>query len=223
MRVCVIFRGDNVRQINGSRNYVDILKCWNNIKQTIVDDLINNGHICETAFITYPSKIIDEIMKTISPNHMRLFKKETQIKNFGDVISFALENRNNYDRFLILRCDFQYRIPITNWPKWNEYGIFIVNKDVHWPSTNFYADIVFMVDADMLDIFNTSYRGNIFYDTIHGLGKYLYENNISFHLIYDGYYHMDNHILHSLASLEEEPDINNPKKIDPISDISQWN
>ena len=41
--------------------------------------------------------------------------------------------------------------------------------------------------------------------------------------MYDDYYHMNIHPLHSLASLEDEPDLNNPLVIEPIKDVSQWN
>jgi hypothetical protein len=224
MKISIIFRGENVRKCHRdtTRKYIDILMCWNNIQKTIIDDLTKNGHNCEITFITYSSEIIDDIKKIINPKNIYLYEPETQIKNFEQVLQFMDNNKNIYDRFIILRCDFKYRLCITEWPKWNERGIILVNKDVHWPKMKLYADILFIVDTDSIYNFKLAFYSDIFCDTIHGLGRYLY-NNISFHLMYEDYYHMDDHPIHSLASLEDEPDLEHIKKINPIKDVSMWN
>lgn len=225
MNICIILRGENIRYPVIDRKYIDILQCWNNIKKTIYDDLIQNNYNCDFAFVTYPSEIIEKIQETIKPKYMILNEKISQIHNFNDVISFMKEHEKNYDKFVILRCDFTYRIPITKWPKWDEKGIIIVNKDVHWNTMKLYSDILFICDSNYIDIFYDAYNLEIFNGTLHSFGKNLLNMNKPFHLMYDDYYHMNNHPLHCLASQEEEPDINNPKYIEPLTNeqISQFN
>ena len=225
MRVCVIFRGENVRESHSdsSRKYIDALMCWDNWKKTIYDDLINTGNECDIVFVTYPSKILQDIQNVINPKYIKINNRINQTTNFKDVLTFMNNHKNKYDRFVILRCDFRYRFSITKWPKWNENGIILVNKDVHWPNAKLYADVIFIIDSDSIEIFNNAFYSYILGDTIHGIGLALYNNNIAFHLMYDDYYHMNIHPLHSLASLEDEPDLNNPLVIEPIKDVSQWN
>ena len=225
MKVCLIFRGDNVRESHAdqSRKYIDVLMCWDNLKKTIIDDLLNNGHAVDIAFVTYQSEIVEKIKTTINPTYIILNDKINQVENFKHVLTFMNNYKNEYDRFVILRCDFMYRFGITKWPKWEENGIILVNKDVHWPTQKLYADVIFITDSEFIDIFTNAFYSDIYYSNIHGLGRSLYNNNIPFHLMYDGYYHMNKHPLHSLASLEDEPDLNNPVVFEPITDISHWN
>jgi len=197
--------------------------CWDNWKKTIYDDLINNGYECDIVFITYPSEILEKIKNIIKPKYIKLNKKTSQTANFANVLTFANNHKNEYDRFVILRCDFRYRFTITKWPKWNETGMTLVNRDVHWPSQKLYSDIVFIVDVDFVDSFTNAFNSSIYGDTIHGLGQFLYNNNIPFHLMYEDYYHMNFHPLHSLGSLEDEPDLENILIMEPLLDISQWN
>ena len=224
MRVCLIFRGENMRENHPdtNRKYIDILMCWNNIQKTMIDDLRNHGHSCDVAFVTYSSVILEEIQTKISPNYVILHEKIDQSTNFKDVVSFMRDHQQEYDRFVILRCDFRYRIPITQWPKWQENGIFLLNRDVYWPRYKLYSDVLFIVDSTESEVFSTAFYGSIGH-TIHGLGQYLYNHHHTFHLLYDGYYHMDKHPLCSLASLEQaEPDLENPLVFEPITDVSPW-
>jgi hypothetical protein len=225
MKICVIFRGENVRKRHSDRNrkYIDILMCWDNIKKTIYNDLLLNGHECDFAFVTYNSDILENIKVTIKPKHIEIHNQETQAKNFEDVISFVSQKKNEYDRFIILRCDIMYRKYITKWPKWNESGIFILNKDIHWPSQKLYSDVLFMVDSPFLDNFKNAFYFEKNDGYIHTLGKYLYINQIPFHLMYDTYYHMLQHPLCAIASLEEEPDLNIEYMGKTVLDVSQWN
>jgi hypothetical protein len=226
MKVCIVFRGESVRtqhSADTSRKYIDILMCWDNIKKTIFDDLINLGDSCDIAFVTYPSNILEKIKEIINPKYLHLYKQETQSKNFEDVIRFMTEHVHDYDRFIILRCDFQYRMCISTWPNWIEKGIFIVNKDVHWPTLKLYGDVLFIVDSFCLNDFKTAFDLDKMEDSLHGIGRYLYSNNIPFHLMYEDYYHMNSHPLHSMASLENSPDLENPLHIEPIIDVSKWN
>jgi hypothetical protein len=197
--------------------------CWDNLKKTLVDDLIENGHECEIVFISYPSEIIEKIKEIINPKEIILTTKETQCKNMNDVITYMNMNGNIYDRFVILRCDFMYRFGITKWPKWNENGIFIINRDVHWPTQLLYSDVLFIVDKNKILEFNFAFNKRRCNLDLHDLPLHLYINNIPFHLIYDTYHHMASHPLYAIASLEPVVDLENPIVFEPIKDISQWN
>jgi hypothetical protein len=197
--------------------------CWDNLKKTLVDDLIENGHECEIVFISYPSEIIEKIKEIINPKEIILATQEHQSKNFRDVVSYINMCGNIYDRFVILRCDFIYRFGITKWPKWNENGIIIVNKDVHWPTQLLYSDVLFIVDNNKISEFTYAYSQTKHNVVLPDLPLYLYINKIPFHLMYDAYYHMNIHPLHALASLEHVVDLENPIVFEPIKDISQWN
>jgi hypothetical protein len=228
-KIALIFRGDNVREHgHQGRKYTDALQNWNNWKKTLVDDLYEKGYSSDIIFITYDSNIVDKIKEIIQPKCIEIHEKTAkQRNNFQQVLQFIKNNREKYDRFVIMRCDIQYRIPITTWPKWNEYGIFIVNKDVHWSTQKIYADVLFIVDNKSIDIL---VQAETEIDTIdpespdmHCIGKVLYLQNIPFHLMYDEYYHMYEHPLHVLIGIENEPDLDNPSQGTILTDISQWN
>jgi hypothetical protein len=228
MKICIIFRGEHIRNNdlkNKGRNYVDILLCWNNLKYSIYNDIINNNNECDIALITYDSYMIEQIKNIINPKYIVLNTQINQTTNFNNVITFIDNHKNNYDRFVIIRCDIIYRIPITKWNNWDKTGIILVNKDVHWPKQKLYSDILFIVDSNYIDIFKNAYYLSIVgTDHIHKLGYYLYINNISFYLIYDDYYHNGFHPLFSMLSIHHDNiDLNNSLHIEPLKNISEWN
>jgi hypothetical protein len=225
MKICIIFRGHNYRLSDQTRRYIDILMCWNNIKSTILDDLTKNGYEYDVNFVTYPSEIIGLINKIIQPKNLIQIQCNSQSENMLHTIDFIHNYRNEYDRFIILRCDMMYRTPVTKWPKWNNNGIILTNKDVHWPTRKLYSDTIFIVDGNMIDIFAESVRYSTSRETahLHYIGEYLFINNIDFHLMYENYYHMIDHPLQALASIEDTPDLNNPLPGIPVTDISQYN
>lgn len=208
-KICVIVRGHCVREGNPHRKYVDSLMCWPNWKSTFCN--------ADFAFVTYPASIINQIKETIQPVHIELHQPVTQIENFANVLAFMENNRNNYDRFIIVRSDITYKKPADQWPNWNKHGIILINKDVHWPSKKFYSDTLFIVDSHMIDIFSEAFYSNIYEETLHGIGQYLYENNIPFHLLYEEYYHISKHPLYWMASLDPTDDCS------PVTDVSPWN
>jgi hypothetical protein len=213
MKLAFIFRGDNVRFSQDNRNYVDVFSCYENWKNTLFSNLIEHDII----FITYESDIIQKIKDIIKPKHLILVPKISQYSNFINIIEFMKDYKDEYTRFIILRCDHAYKLPILLWPKWNSEGITILNRDVHWPSQKYYSDVLFICDSMNTIAFEDSLKtidqscGNL-----HAIGTYLYNNNIPFNLMYDEYYHMDAHPLTELFSV-----IN--KKASPITDVSHWN
>lgn len=227
MRILVIFRGHNVRGATHTpheRAYVDILKCWSNIHLSIINDL-NNLHTVDIAFITYDSEIIHLIKEIIQPKYINLFPCISQRENFREVLKFIKVNEDSYDRFIVLRCDIVYKNYITKWPKWDYKGIILLGKDVHWPTQKLYYDILFIIDSSTIDILlslgDSIYHG----ENMHALGRALEINNINFKIMYDDYYHVTDHPIIDIASVNEipvfdKPYVDNAKKLD---DISKWN
>jgi hypothetical protein len=225
MRVAFIFRGDNVREeyADKSRKYIDAIQCYNNWKLTLFDDIIASGGSYDTIFITYDSPKINDIKTVFNPAHIEIMPYRDQPDNFKNVLRFISNNKDNYDRFVVLRCDIMYKLRISQWPKWTSSGITLVNKDIHYPKQKLFADIVFIIDTDMIDSV-LKIQGSIFhYGTIHKFGTALEANNIYFNLMYEDYYHMLGHPLHTIASIQPEPDLENYEEGDKVMDVSQWN
>jgi hypothetical protein len=115
--------------------------------------------------------------------------------------NYNKKNKNIYERFVILRFDIIYKIRITQWPKWNMKSIILPCKDITWHSTKLYNDIIFIIDQDYCDIFNSAvgYMLNIDKMPIssrishhnsmpHHIGLYLYLNNLKLDTMYEGLY-----------------------------------
>lgn len=215
MRIALVFRGDNVRRPedcphNNGRKYIDALMCWNNWKKTLIEDLLNNGHKCDVIFVTYESEILDKMKEIMNPKHVVVIPRISQYENGKHAIKFLHDHKSEYDRVLFTRFDFMYRIPITRWPKWNETGFFVVNKDVHWNGQKYYSGVFFLFDIEELNNFENALHYTQSNSPEHGIGKYFYINNLKFNIIYDEYYHILNNPLHALGSIEPEPDLDNP-------------
>lgn len=219
MKVCYIFRGENERK---KRGYVNSCNNANNWNKTLFDPLKEKNIEFDIFFLTYDSPILTDVINVYKPKEVRIEPCISQASNFKNIANFLEEKKDQYDRFVILRFDFMYRKKITEWPKWNQEGIFILNKDVTWPSKKYYTDILFIVDKNHINSFNLAARS--FNGYPHELGQFLYFNNIDFHLIYDTYHHMHiNNPIVSLATYEPEPDLDNPTTPLIIDDVSQWN
>lgn len=190
MKLCIIFRGETVRP------NVRLDKNIDNWNTTIFNDLKNNNHItsCHIAFITYDSNMIEYLKSEINPDEVILYPFQPdnyygQIYNFDKVNDYIQINKNKFDRFVILRFDIIYNIPITQWNHWNSCGIILPSKDITWNHTRLYNDLVFIIDKDY-DIFNEAvkYMMNLnnvpkhlrytFHDSMpHHIGQFLLFNN----------------------------------------------
>lgn len=221
-RVLVIFRGLNVRhrkpehpgmgtpyfKSNGEVHYINPLLGIDNWRTAIFEDLKANSIDYDVAFVTYPSAELTKLVEELNPKYLITEGYNNQNENIKAVTNLMESVVGEYDRFLVLRFDFEYRIRVTQWPRWNDRGIGLVNRDVSWDNTKLYADIVFVVDRDHL----SAWRGGV--DTMgsypHDIGKYLYENNLPINLMYDDYYNMVDHPLHSYISWEDSPNLDQP-------------
>ena len=240
-KVLIIFRGLNYRSrrvvypppplstFNPSTFnktiWVDGLEAIDNWNETLFKNLKDNDIDYDIAFVTYPSPILEKLVNKLSPKY--LFKADIsehwlynygkdQNSNFRAAVNLAGENLDNYDRFILLRFDLQYRINITKWPKWNEKGITLLGKDAHWPRKpsdpgdlhHLYFDHLFIFDTDYYKYFKEAVDDMKRFP--HDIGRYLYENNIPLNIMYDDYYTLTNHPLVSYLKWEENPDLNNP-------------
>lgn len=193
MKLCFIFRGDNLR--NDSVQKSNALNNFSNWQETLFANLDRDEY--DIVFITYESEILEDLKKLMNPDYISLNPRLTSNHNMKNVGDYIIENQSKYDRFIICRFDVLYKIPILKWNKWNEFGIILTNRDVHWYDQFLYADCLFIIDSGF---------SQIFYDAIlycynrptlaHEVGEYLIKNNIKFHTMYDGFYHNKGHPLY---------------------------
>jgi hypothetical protein len=221
-KVLVIFRGLNVRyrkpehagmgtpyfNSNGEQHYINPLLGVDNWQAAIFDDLKANSIEYDVAFVTYPSDVLADLTEKIQPKYVTTEGYGNQLDNMREVANLMERVADQYDRFIIIRFDFEYRMRITKWPKWNSQGITLVNRDVSWDSTKLYADILFVVDKTHLSAWRSAI--NYMHSYPHDIGKYLYENQIELNLMYDDYYNMVDHPLHSYISWEPSPNLDEP-------------
>jgi len=223
MHVAFIFRGDISRHQSGPRNQIDALMCYNNWKSALFDDIVSAGSTYEIIFITYDSPILNEAKLNFNPTYCEIQPERSQTANFQRVLNYVNLNKNNFDRFVILRFDIMYKIRLTSWPKWTEKGIFLFNKDVHYNTRKLYSDIIFIFDSNTTDTV-CQLKGIYYNSTIHNFGRALEENGVSFHLLYDSYYHILSNPLFVIGSIQKEPDLNNYiRDYEEILDVSPWN
>jgi hypothetical protein len=80
-------------------------------------------------------------------------------------------------------------------------SIIIPSKDITWHSTKFYNDIIFIIDKEYYNIFNTAVEYMLRVDKIpismrishhnampHHIGQYLFLNDLNLDTMYDGLY-----------------------------------
>jgi hypothetical protein len=221
MKVCIIFRGDNVRD-SPTRGFMNACNNIDNWKTTLFDNLIENNHSVDITFITYQSQYLENLCNIIKPKNVLIVEKTTQEDNFLKVLDFMKSNKELYDRFVILRFDFLYRKKILDWPKWNEKGIILVNRDVHWPTQKLYADVVFICDtSEISTLYEAFEQPNKV--CLHHIGKNLYINNKPFHLMYEKYFGIWDHPLHAVTPMENSTIDLNIEYGKEITDLSMWN
>ena len=203
-KICLIFRGQHERYRDGYMDASDNLDNWN---KTIFNPLKKLNIEYDIIFLTYDTYILPGLVSSMKPKKIILYDDKCELykdsgysqkKSFEDSIKIMKENICVYDRYIILRFDLLYRLPITEWNKWNEKGIILVNKDVYWPVEHLYTDMVFIVDKDSIYKFIFAVEG--INNLPHDIGKNLYEHNIEFHIMYDTIHDVDCHPLYMRAS-----------------------
>lgn len=206
MRILIIFRGWNVRVRDGvPQNALNCVDNWNN---AIFNNLKDNNIDYDIAFFTYTTPTLDELVNKMKPVKV---VKEGYTDQYGCLeaaTQYMLDHKEAYDRVLLLRFDFKYRIRVTQWKKWDEKGIILVNRDVHWlmPSRRYGADIVFIVDQDSIETFYKAIRHPRRLHA-HTVATYLDAHKIPFHFMYDTYHHMTTNPLHAHDQFESEPNL----------------
>lgn len=215
MRILYIFRGENLRNKRGRQSALDCLKNWN-------ETLFLSNIEFDIALVTFPSEILDDLKLKLNPKYLIITENVSQEYTMTKVINMMKEKKDiEYDRYVILRFDFLYKIKIDRWSNWDSNGIILVNRDVHWPKLKYYADIVFIVDKDYIDLFEEAFNNHPRYALHHIGGNLEYKQNVF--LMYEGYYYMHDHPLHALLNLSPYPDLENYNPGTRLYDISPWN
>jgi hypothetical protein len=216
MRVLFIFVGENQRYRNapnqpGYAGIINSTDCIDNWKAALFDDLKSNNIGYDVIFKTYQSPILEELNRRIAPIKVITDGAPRQVGHLKTAAKLLLQEKNNYDRFIITRFDFQYRIKITKWPKWDHKGIILVSRDVGWDTNKCYHDIMFITDScDVEKLHDAIEDATTCGEYNNKIGSYLYHNKIPFEVMYEHGYHILNHPLYALKHFDTEPDLGNP-------------
>ena len=189
MKICFLFRGETLR---GPANSLHNVENW---QRMLFKDLPPQDY--DITFITYHSPILEMLTSIMKPKTLLVKPSISQIQNMRDVAEYCIENKHCYNRFIILRFDVLYRIPLLSWNIWNKPGITLVNRDVHWFDEKLYADHVFIVDKDFVEPF----RKGVYHTTRqpHQVGQYLILHKVPINLMYDTFHDNNYHPLYTLS------------------------
>ena len=188
MTICFIFRGDIFRNDRPPLTQ-EVIQNWH---ETIFAHL--DPSLYKVTFITYESPLLNQLSKILNANEVIIKPKISQLQNMNDVGDYMIKNKTNYSRFVILRFDILYRIPIVSWNKWNESGIILVSPVVHYYDERFVADWVFIIDSYRVEPFAKAL--SLCTRQPHEVTIYLTTQFIPFHLMYDDYYPNETHPLY---------------------------
>lgn len=189
MKICFLYRGETVR---GSANSLNNVENWQTM---LFKDLPPQDY--DITFITYESPVLELLTSFLKPKTVLIKPSISQIQNMRDVADYCLENKDIYDRFIILRFDVLYRIPLLSWNIWKEPGITLVNRDAHWYDEKLYSDHVFIVDKGFIEPF----RKGVYHTTRqpHQVGQYLTLHKVPINLIYNTFHNNDSHPLYTMS------------------------
>ena len=189
MKICFLFRGETLRSSANSLNNVE------NWQTMLFKDLPPQDY--DITFITYESPVLEMLTSFLKPKTLLIKPSISQIQNMRDVADYCLENKDYYNRFIILRFDVLYRIPLLSWNIWNNPGITLVNRDVHWFDEKLYCDHIFIVDKEFVSPFQKA----VYHTTRqpHQVGQYLTLHKIPINLMYDNFYSNDHHPLYTMS------------------------
>jgi hypothetical protein len=214
MKICFLFRGENER--NNSRGYMN--SCYNieNWSKTLFDDVRTAGHTYDIVFNTYASNCLEMLTSLLLPKYVELHPSISQPANCKTVAKWIREHSDEYDRFVIIRFDILYRIPITQWPQWNSTGIILVSRDKHWYDERICADFIFIADKEYVQHLakGLEYTRR----QAHQVSQYLYRNDVPFHLMYSEFYGLQNHPLYMVKGLEPDPILDSKFSSIPFSE-----
>jgi hypothetical protein len=211
MKVCIIFRGETIRDYIKAINTFDNVE---NIKTYILDDLHENGIEYEIVLVTYEHEILSKFQKFYNVKDGNIIYCEyiSQVDNLNEVNKYIQKNKNQYDRFIILRFDIIYKIKITKWNNFYNNGIIVPNRDTTYDTTLFCNDIIFMIDKPYIEIFNNaieymmSVKKNMnkclnYSSMPHSIGRYLVTNNLPITYMFEEKYYVLDHPIYAFQRL----------------------
>lgn len=212
MKICIIFRGETVRDYIKHINTFDNVK---NIQEHIFNDLREHGIDYDIALITYENEIVKDFQKEYNVKDTIICEYISQQHNMAEVNKYTQDHALQYDRFIILRFDILYKIKITNWNKFYEEGILVPNRDVTYDVSLFCNDVIFIIDQSYVNIFNDAveYMMSIevnpstkflnWNSVPHYIGRYLTLHHLPITYMYDELY--DGVINHPLYWFQRSP------------------
>lgn len=212
MKLLLAFKGENSRYRRGpgQEGYdgpIHATECVPNWNATLFDDLRSAKLDFDVAFITYESPILAELVDAVRPVAVVTSGPPRQAGHLMTIAGMM----DGYDRVVIMRFDFQYRIPITKWPKWQRNGALLSSRDVGWERNKCYHDVVFVVDECSFGDFNGAIDHAIVDGEYHNrIGSWFYHSGLPYEVMYQHGYHMINHPLYALKHFDREPDLANP-------------
>lgn len=217
MRICLVIRGENMRTLHG---HIDALDSLDNWRQTIF------RHIeCDIALITYPSPNLDKLIEVLKPVYVQTSGYNCQTTNAIAAAKWMVQNKENYDRFVVIRYDIVYRISINKWPCWDKQGITLISKDPHYHSIarfrHFYIDMVFVVDSPWVEYFYRAVDSNEPF-ALHHVGRDLERMGVEFNLMYDNFYNQQKNPLYVVRPKEPDPEIDDGYEGEPITDLTPF-
>lgn len=212
MKILLAFKGENSRHRRGPGQagydgLIQATECLANWDATLFGDLRASGIEHDVAFVTYESPILADLVTRVKPKFVVTDGPPMQAGHLMTIAGMM----DDYDRVVVMRFDFQYRIPITKWPKWGGSGMLLASRDVGWDMNKCYHDVVFVVDKGSFGDFNSAIDNAIVDGEYHNMiGSWFYHNKRPHRLMYQHGYHMLNHPLYALKHFDAEPDLANP-------------
>lgn len=218
MKICFLFRGDNER--HNHRGHMIPMNNIDNWNKTLFEDATSNGYSYDIVFHTYPSNSLEMLTSLLKPKYSEINPCISQTVNLKNVAKWMREHRNEYDRFIIIRFDVLYRISLTKWRCWDQTGIIIVNRDVHWLDERLCSDFIFICDKESIDNLadGLNYRKREFTGG-HQVMQYFDLYDIPYHLMYTEFYNMYQHPLYVTKGEEPDPNLTEIYPGTPVPDI----
>jgi len=198
MKILIVFRGGYTRVSNPQ-------SVCNNIKNYIINPLINKNHLVNTVFYTYntdPNKlnIYKENLKPIKI----AFTNDGQVVNFKELLTDLKSGIFlNYDMIVILRFELIYMLNIIEWNILNKEGIILPFKEDKietYQKERLYSDTIIIISSNyFLKVVNAILEHEFIHNankpgvlpSLHELGILFHDKfpEIPFSCIVNGYYH----------------------------------
>jgi len=204
MRVCIVFRGENERNVKDRPVVSSLKEKVENWNRALFEPLKEKNIEFNVIFFTYPSDILKELQSLVDPLLCITSEKISQHKNMVDLSYFLETESEDYDRFIICRFDIGYRTCIDEWNVWDKKGVFVMNRDVNWNKLSYTNDVLFIVDKESIRDFLFVTKENLYSEVcLHEVGANFLKRSKNLHFILEGFYHIWNHPIVVVDGIEK--------------------